>query len=406
MGAAMPEKRKTLSAAERAAYTKGQSRFVIDPRTNEWMPVWDLVMLSALGFTASFTPYEVTFLTEANVLRDGPDALWVVNRVMDALFILDILLICNTMYEQPLEMGGMWVGIRRQIIWNYMRTPWFWIDTAAVFPFYAVGWALAGDEQMAPDYGSERGGSLATVRLVKLLRMLKIARVLKASRILKRHLQEMVMGYLELTYGVLTAIELLAGLIFYAHLQACFWALFSSFTAEPTWVSTFEADHLASHGVPPAPWELYMAAVRRRPRLSSFTKATPRCCCHCRCVSFIVAPSLPPTPSLCAALLVDNDGDVDWLRRDASGELGGTWHVLGFHAALGGHLDVHPLHRRRHRLHPRSKRRPLPDHHGRERRHSARPQRAHHEPSRRRCPTRQAAPHTALPLRTAPPLTP
>ena len=159
---------KLLTAAERASFTKGQSPFVIDPRTNCWMPIWDMVMLFALGFTASWTPYEVTFLTEANVLRDGPDALWILNRVMDLLFIMDILLICNTMYEQPLEMGGMWVGSRRTIILNYMKTPWFWIDIIAVFPFYVVGWMIAGSSIYEPDTpdGSSTN-SLATVRLVR-----------------------------------------------------------------------------------------------------------------------------------------------------------------------------------------------------------------------------------------------
>ena len=111
--------RKKLSVAEQMAHGEqvhrlaGEDRFLLDPRSNRWMPMWDLVMLFALLFTAIWTPYEVTFLEEADVLRDGPDFLWIFNRVLDSLFIADIILLCNTMYEESLEMGGHWVAKRR-----------------------------------------------------------------------------------------------------------------------------------------------------------------------------------------------------------------------------------------------------------------------------------------------------
>ena len=70
--------------------------------------------------------------------------------------------------------------------------------------------------------------------------MLKSARVLKASTILRRHLQQIIMGYLELTYSVMQGLELLVILLVYAHLQACLYALFSSFTDGPTWIDAFK----------------------------------------------------------------------------------------------------------------------------------------------------------------------
>ena len=34
------------------------------------MPSWDVLMVCVLLYTALWTPYEITFLEEANVLRD------------------------------------------------------------------------------------------------------------------------------------------------------------------------------------------------------------------------------------------------------------------------------------------------------------------------------------------------
>ena len=53
--------------------------WTIDPRRSCWVPVWDLVMLVAMVFTATVTPYEVAFID------DGPcvTIMFLVNRVVD-----------------------------------------------------------------------------------------------------------------------------------------------------------------------------------------------------------------------------------------------------------------------------------------------------------------------------------
>ena len=56
---------------------------------------------------------------------------------------------------------------------------------------------------------------------------------MKASSHFKPHFQSLLMDRLEMTYAVLNVISLMISLVLYTHLQACFWALFSSFTADP-----------------------------------------------------------------------------------------------------------------------------------------------------------------------------
>ena len=264
-------KRRKLTPAERAAFTRAGavSWGLIDPRTNRWLPYWDVLMLFSLAFTATFTPYEVTFLTEADVQNDGPDAVWVMNRVVDSFFMIDIVLVCSTMYEEELEFGGMWVVERSKIVRKYVSSGWFYIDVIAVFPFYLIGWAINGGSGADSSGDDDSGGSntFHSVRLIKLLRMLKFARVLKASTILKRHLQQIIMGYMELTYSVLQGLELLAILLVYAHLQACLYALFSSFTDGPTWIDAFKDRHVATLTLITTPSALGLAPTdRMQPR--------------------------------------------------------------------------------------------------------------------------------------------
>ena len=66
---------------------------VIDPRRSSFMSYWDLVMLVSLLFTATITPYEVTFVEEGPCIT----VLFVLNRVIDFLFILDM---DNVAYDQ------------------------------------------------------------------------------------------------------------------------------------------------------------------------------------------------------------------------------------------------------------------------------------------------------------------
>jgi hypothetical protein len=252
-------------------------------------------------------------------------------------------LICNTMYEQPLEMGGLWVANRLQIIKRYMTTPWFYIDLVAVMPFYAVGWAM---DASSPASESEVGSDLASVRLVKLLRMLRLARVLKASRVLKRHVMDALMGYLEFTYSSLQTVGLFVGLIFYAHLQACFYALISSFLA-PCGLATRtrgprRQDRAGGR-------RRYAAFTRRGlefPLSQSNVDLDVRRGAQCDVLwAHRRGPCAPRAVGAVhgVLLLVVHDGHRHRLWRDAARQLGGASNVFDLHAALGDRVGIHPL---------------------------------------------------------------
>ena len=234
-----------------------QHTWVIDPRTARWMVWWDGAMIMALAFTATVTPYQIAFLSPPLVLTEGADALWVVNRISDIFFIFDVVITCNTMYQEPLVDGGMWISRRSSIVLRYLRSGWLAVDLISCFPYFAIGLIIEASTQAA-------GTNLMPLRLVKLVRMLKLTRCLKAAAKLSPYMQEVLMGYLELTYAKLQIALLFFYLCFFTHLQACFWALLSSFTDDGihgTWLTVYVASHEETYGAPPTPYEVYLASL-------------------------------------------------------------------------------------------------------------------------------------------------
>jgi len=256
----MRAKRKSFGEQRQlAAKAAAHTGFVIDPRNSPLMPVWDMIMLMALSFVSVVTPFEVTFLDERSV--SDLDTLFFINRVVDLCFLVDMFLCFNLSYQESAARGAFWVHDKSMIIKKYLRG-WFIIDFVSILPFYVVGWVMDVDDKGS---GSEQGRSasslLASVRAIKLLRMIKLARVLKASRIIKRHMYDVLMTKLELTYAMITMVRMLLLLLLWAHWQACLWALGSSFMDGRTWVTEFENTWEGADSTRPDPLDLYSAAL-------------------------------------------------------------------------------------------------------------------------------------------------
>lgn len=90
---------------------------VIDPRQVKIMAKWDLTMVMALFFTALVTPVEVVFLQEGSHIN----ALWIINRVVDLLFVFDIFFTFHLAFQESQENGGHWVINKDVIVWNYLK---------------------------------------------------------------------------------------------------------------------------------------------------------------------------------------------------------------------------------------------------------------------------------------------
>jgi len=78
---------------------------VIDPQKASWVQTWDLTMLLPLIFTVVVTPVEIAFLPEGQHIT----MMFVINRVVDLAFVLDMLLSFNLAYQESADNGGHWV---------------------------------------------------------------------------------------------------------------------------------------------------------------------------------------------------------------------------------------------------------------------------------------------------------
>eukprot|EP00966_Prymnesium_polylepis_P243417 5629033-Prymnesium_polylepis.3 len=87
--------------------------FIIDPRNNVAIMAWDVVTGTALVFTATVTPYEVGFIRTSNV-----DALFIVNRLLDGLFTVDVVLQFVLMYNSG---RGQWIDHPGEIARQYIK---------------------------------------------------------------------------------------------------------------------------------------------------------------------------------------------------------------------------------------------------------------------------------------------
>ena len=97
------------------------------------MRAWDVIVIFALMFTAFVTPYEVAFFEAA--LYSGPIN-FTFNRLVDTIFIVDIVVNFFMPYRASQQRGGMMVYDNKLICRAYLRG-WFALDLFTCIPFGA-----------------------------------------------------------------------------------------------------------------------------------------------------------------------------------------------------------------------------------------------------------------------------
>ena len=234
------------AAAVSAATNKlAGKRCILHPHGN-LLGRWDSVTGLALIFTAIATPYEVAFLPAPTSASDG---LFLVNRLVDIVFIMDICLSFFVMYRKQAagafdmqDAVQMWEARYPQIAKRYLRG-WFFIDVFSVAPssFDIIALAsVAGSGDSALDGGCESAGGVSPVkllRLIRILRLFKLIRLLKASRILNRAERRNTMPYMYLSFCVIVG-----QILILTHWLSSALALPAALIAESkldTWLATF-----------------------------------------------------------------------------------------------------------------------------------------------------------------------
>ena len=112
--------------------------------------------------------------------------LFSVNRLVDLVFFVDILMQMNT---SCVDGAGRVVFARQKIFKEYAKG-WLWIDLVSIFPFELTIVILTGFKN--PDPEQQR---LKAVRFLRLLRLLKLLRILRGSRIFQRWETRVTLNY-------------------------------------------------------------------------------------------------------------------------------------------------------------------------------------------------------------------
>ena len=199
-----------------------QSSYVIDPRKTPWLRAWDSLTGIALVYVALITPFEVGF-AEANHV-----GLFVINRLVDVVFCVDIVLQFFLAYPA----GGSgeaarWVLDHRQIVMHYLKG-WFTMDLLTTL---VAGFDIASFAQ--PSAGEEDLTRLKGLRVLRVLRLVKLLRLLRGMALLKRW-ETMI----SLDYATLSVMNALFQVILCSHWTACIWAVQASFADDlsETWL--------------------------------------------------------------------------------------------------------------------------------------------------------------------------
>jgi len=202
-----------------------QNSYVIDPDST-YTRRWDFTVISALIFTAIVAPFELVFL------KPELNPLFVINRIVDFIFLKDMVLHFFLPYWEPngLSAGGCWVKDLKAIQMHYLWR-WLLIDLVSIFPFDIVALFLK--------MGSVSG--LRIFRIIRLLRLLKLLRMLKASRIARR---------LEtsISFRLKAFLRIVVLMVVGNHWLACLWSLIGLayfHSGQQNWISAhFQGNRL------------------------------------------------------------------------------------------------------------------------------------------------------------------
>jgi len=207
---------KDLTSHERVEIIREElkpKRMLINPRST-LMKYWDGCVALALVFVGLVTPYEVVYLSDDLVWVNGLGlALFVVNRIIDFLFLIDIVLQFFLKVEVHRPHRGGFITLRDP--WTlrkrYLKT-WFFIDVVSIFPYDILSIIIGSSSTYL-----QRAKIL---RCLKLMRLAKLLRMLRTSRILQRW-----QSSIALQFATQKIVKFLVVLALVSHWMACIWGL-------------------------------------------------------------------------------------------------------------------------------------------------------------------------------------
>jgi len=169
--------------------------------------MWDRGTVVLLIYAAVMTPFEVAFL------EPSVNALFAVNRVVDSLFLIDII---SQFFLNPLEDDSQKTkGLpdHRKIACHYLRG-WCIIDSLGTIPFDLITVCVPNDS----------GGTknLNLLRITRLFRLVKLVRLFRVSRVVHR-----IQDHYAINNASIVLVRAFCMTIAASHWGACIWYITS-----------------------------------------------------------------------------------------------------------------------------------------------------------------------------------
>ncbi|KAJ3103572.1 hypothetical protein HDU97_009992 [Phlyctochytrium planicorne] len=227
---------------------------LLDPNSR-FLRRWDALAMLMLLFTASVTPFETAFVSNDGVV----DLLFLINRLVDCIFAIDLFVQMRTPYRDPNT--GRFVSDARTILIHYLTT-WFPVDFISVLPLELINFANQQDHtSTATTTDTVVKSSLSELKLLRffrLMRLLKLLRILRASRKLRQF-----QATINLRYATLQIIQYSIFIMFIIHWLACGFRLAADKNDpldSPGWTEHY-ADSKNKTVTEVAMWEIYMLSL-------------------------------------------------------------------------------------------------------------------------------------------------
>ena len=147
------------------------------------------------------------------------NALFVVNQIVNTVFIIDIIFqFFIPVPDHRPENEGEMIHDHKIIAKTYLKG-WFILDVVSVLPFDILTIASPG---LIPP-----GPASKSFKLIRILRLIKLMRVLRASRIIQRWENSISISYSSRSLG-----GAMVGILVLLHWLTCFWALLPQLQGE------------------------------------------------------------------------------------------------------------------------------------------------------------------------------
>ena len=195
--------------------------------TSSFKENWDVLIVVCILYSAFIVPLRICFRVEA----EGAQFLFELG--MTLLFCVDLVLSFHTAFLRD----GEWVHDHGEIARRYL-TGWFWVDAPASVPVELL--SLAFDSGAAES--SADAGALRMLRIFRMLRLVRMLRLLKIASYISR-----LEDQLEINLRPLRVVQLIAQMLFVAHILACGWYLTTWLgdVDEETWIDVYDGGSAA-----------------------------------------------------------------------------------------------------------------------------------------------------------------